>query len=137
MSQSPDLTGPYVNGPQRPLLVSLYSQKDRHIYMQRVIACKQQKVLEESREQPYIATDREKKTELAVLEAHKQAEEKIAEVYCERSGLYNKLERKLGRNDAVDLSISDSSAQWLVFGNFYSDLSLRRITYFGTLWCGL
>lgn len=102
-----------MNGPMRPLLVSLYGQKERHAYMQDVIISQQAKDLSQSKDRSYIATSREKKTELAVLDAHKREKAKIEAEYEEQAELYSSLKRKLG-SDEEEVEITPNVATWLV-----------------------
>ena len=112
LSENPEPHEPYIHGPMKPLLVSLYGQKDRHMYMQKVILGKQQKALEDSKEQPYVASIRERKTELALLDAHKREKLRIERAYQEQTELYDSLDDKLNEEGDVHVSTASSEAQW-------------------------
>ena len=112
MKEQPEIHNPLHNIPRKPLLVSLYGQKERHVYMQKVILLKQQKALDNTKERPYSATITEKKTEFALLDAHRREKQRIERVYREQNELYNSLDEKLGQEEQFQISVGEDEAKW-------------------------
>lgn len=79
-------------------LRSLYSQMEYHIQQQSILLNKQKRAIIELKRQPYIASIREKTTELALLDAvaHKA---KLEERISRQSSLLDSLKDKLNQEE--------------------------------------
>ena len=91
------------------------------MYMQKVILLKQQKALDNTKERPYSATITEKKTEFALLDAHRREKQRIERVYREQNELYNSLDEKLGQEEQFQISVGEDEAKWYLL--YFSKMS--------------